>query len=72
MHRAGLPGPLAVVLRPDLARSLGRILDRECGIGTGLVCLDGITLAAFDFIDIGAARRAVHPVVIKSLVFGGD
>jgi ethanolamine utilization protein EutA len=71
-RRSALAGPLAVVLRPDLARSLGRILDQECGLGTGLVCLDGITLAAFDFIDIGAARRGVHPVVIKSLVFGTD
>jgi ethanolamine utilization protein EutA len=71
-RRAAPAGPLAVVLKPDLARSLGRILDKECGLDTGLICLDGITLAAFDFIDIGAARRGVHPVVIKSLVFGGE
>jgi ethanolamine utilization protein EutA (predicted chaperonin) len=71
-YRMALAGPLAVVMRQDLARSLGRILHRESGLGTGLVCLDGITLAAFDFIDIGAERRAVHPVVIKSLVFGGE
>ncbi|MGH3760085.1 ethanolamine ammonia-lyase reactivating factor EutA [Actinophytocola sp.] len=70
-RRAAFGGPLAVVMKPDLARSLGRILDRECDLCMGLICLDGITLAAFDFIDIGAQRRAVHPVVIKSLVFGG-
>src|SRR5262249_58084330 len=60
------------ILKLYLARSLGRILDRECGLGGGLVCLDGIKLATLDFIDIGPRRRDVHPVVIPAARAGVD
>jgi hypothetical protein len=35
------------------------------------VCVDGLELADFDFVDIGArvAGRPVVPVIVKSLVF---
>lgn len=63
--------PLVVLLEGDLARSLGRILTQELGVQQPVVCLDGVRLEEFDYVDIGELIRpaGVVPVIIKSLLF---
>jgi ethanolamine utilization protein EutA (predicted chaperonin) len=64
-------GPLVVVQEPDLAHSLGRIVDVELGRREPLVVLDGIDVAELDFLDIGRPMGASgsFPVTVKSLTF---
>ena len=63
--------PLILVTEGDVGQTLGRILERELGIGTQLICVDGIALRNLDFVDIGEIidPPGVVPVVIKSLLF---
>ncbi|MEA2228150.1 MAG: ethanolamine utilization protein EutA [Solirubrobacteraceae bacterium] len=67
-----LGGTLIVLLEGDVARSLGRLLLHELGLAAPLICLDGLELREFDFVDIGTVIEptGVVPVVIKSLLFG--
>lgn len=63
--------PLVLVGDGDVGGLVGIHVNEELGLPTPVVSIDGLTLQAFDFIDIGellAASGAV-PVVIKSLVF---
>lgn len=64
-------GPLYLVLDGDVARSLGRLLSSEHGIGNDLLVLDGLELWDFDYVDLGRLRHPSNtvPVTIKSLVF---
>jgi ethanolamine utilization protein EutA len=63
--------PLILVGDGDIGGLIGIHCQEECGVSTGIVSIDGITLKAFDFIDIGALLETsgAVPVVIKSLVF---
>lgn len=63
--------PLVLVVDGDIGLSLGRLLDRELGLGRPLVSIDGVELADLDFVDIGELLDppGVVPVVIKSLLF---
>nr|WP_275403930.1 ethanolamine ammonia-lyase reactivating factor EutA [Pseudonocardia acidicola] len=65
--------PLVVLLDRDVAQSLGHLLTRELGIQSPLVCLDGLTLQEFDYVDIGDPIQPANvvPLVIKSLLFAG-
>ena len=63
--------PLVLVGDGDVGGLVGIHVSEELGLPIPVVSIDGLTLQAFDFIDIGellAASGAV-PVVIKSLVF---
>lgn len=63
--------PLVLVGEGDVGGLVGIHLSEELGVSLPVISVDGLTLQAFDFIDIGellAASGAV-PVVIKSLVF---
>lgn len=63
--------PLCVVADSDVGGLIG-MHCRENGLSANpIVSIDGITLGAFDFIDVGDVLRATGsvPVVIKSLVF---
>ncbi len=62
---------LYLVVDGDIARTLGRILRDELGVGNDLVILDGLFLRDFDYIDLGRVRQpsGTVPVTIKSLVF---
>jgi ethanolamine utilization protein EutA len=64
--------PVIVLLEGDVAQSLGHILRSELGVTAPVVCLDGLELREFDYVDIGALIEPtrVVPVVIKSLLFG--
>ena len=64
-------GKCIVILDGDVGASLGAILMQELGL-SDVVCLDGLQLNPFDFVDIGrpVMPARVFPVVIKSLLFG--
>lgn len=63
--------PLYVVLRHDMARSLGRLLVSELGWTGPLVVVDGITVTDLDHLEIGRpmGRSGSLPVTITSLEF---
>jgi ethanolamine utilization protein EutA len=63
--------PLVLVGDGDIGGLVGIHCHQELGLASPIVSVDGITLKAFDFIDIGALLDAsgAVPVVIKSLVF---
>lgn len=66
---AGLP--LVLVGEGDVGGLVGIHVNQELGVPVPVVSVDGLTLQAFDFIDIGELLPAsgAVPVVIKSLVF---
>jgi ethanolamine utilization protein EutA len=74
---AGLEAPLAqgraliLVGDGDIGGLVGIHCHQELGLANPVVSIDGISLKAFDFIDIGALldTAGAVPVVIKSLVF---
>ena len=63
--------PIYLVFDRDLAGLIGRILRDDFSIESPLLCLDGVTLSDFDFIDLGKTLEpsGTVPVTIKSLVF---
>lgn len=64
------PALLVLAIDGDVGQSLGRILREELSFTTPLICVDGLRLNAFDYIDIGQrlSPPGVIPVVIKSLI----
>ncbi len=65
---------LLLAIDGDVGKTFGRLLHRELNWPGKLVCVDGVELHAFDYIDVGEliAPPGVVPVVIKSLLFGGN
>jgi ethanolamine utilization protein EutA len=63
--------PIYLVFDHDLAGLVGTILMQEFGVKNELLCIDGVTLRDFDFIDLGNVLEpsGTVPVTIKSLVF---
>jgi ethanolamine utilization protein EutA len=63
--------PIYLVFDHDLAGLVGTILRDDFAVGNALLCLDGVTLHDFDFIDLGKTLEpsGTVPVTIKSLVF---
>ncbi|ODT23255.1 MAG: reactivating factor for ethanolamine ammonia lyase [Kaistia sp. SCN 65-12] len=63
--------PLVLMIDGDVGQTIGRILDRELGIHTHLISVDGVRLKELDFVDLGEFINppGVIPVVIKSLLF---
>ena len=63
--------PIYLVFDRDLAGLVGTILRDDFAIESPLLCLDGVTLSDFDFIDLGKTLEpsGTVPVTIKSLVF---
>jgi ethanolamine utilization protein EutA len=62
---------LVLVIDGDVGQSLGRILDRELGLGSDIIAIDGVQLKDLDFVDLGEFLNppGVVPIVIKSLLF---
>ena len=65
--------PLVVVLDKDIARLVGANLFEVLDGYPHIICIDGVQLQDFDYIDISKehADAGVVTVVIKSLVFTG-
>ncbi|MEA2641661.1 MAG: ethanolamine utilization protein EutA [Chloroflexota bacterium] len=63
--------PLVLAFDTDLGRLVGNILREDVGVTRPVICIDGLELQEFDYIDVGAMIEPTHvvPVVIKSLVF---
>lgn len=63
--------PLVLVGDGDVGGLVGIHVNEELSLPIPVVSIDGLTLQAFDFIDIGEllAVSGAVPVVIKSLVF---
>ena len=61
------------VLDCDIARLVGANLSEALGGYPDIVCIDGVQLQDFDYIDISKEHidAGVVTVVIKSLVFSG-
>src|SRR3954470_18889423 len=66
--------PLYVMLDGDVAQTLGAILREELHVDSEILCIDGVVLWDFDYIDLGRIRlpSMTVPVTIKSLVFSED
>ena len=66
--------PIYLMLDGDIAHTLGAILREDCGVESEILCIDGIMLMDFDYIDLGRVRVPSYtvPVTIKSLVFSDD
>lgn len=65
---------LILLVEGDVASSLGHLLRQELALTAPTICLDGLELRQFDYVDIGAMIEptGVVPVLIKSLLFGSD
>jgi len=63
--------PIYLVFDHDLAGLVGTILRDDFAIHNALLCLDGVMLSDFDFIDLGKTLEpsGTVPVTIKSLIF---
>jgi len=66
--------PIYVMLDGDIAQTLGAILSEDCKVMSDILCIDGVMLMDFDYIDLGRVRVPSYtvPVTIKSLVFSDD
>jgi ethanolamine utilization protein EutA len=66
--------PLYIMLDGDIAQTLGGILREELDVRSEILCIDGVVLWDFDYIDLGRIRlpSMTVPVTIKSLVFSED
>jgi ethanolamine utilization protein EutA len=66
--------PLYIMLDGDIAQTLGAILREELHVESHILCIDGVVLWDFDYIDLGRIRlpSMTVPVTIKSLVFSED
>jgi len=62
---------LLLAIDGDIGKTFGRLIHRELNWPGKIVCLDGVELHEFDYIDVGelVAPPGVVPVVIKSLLF---
>ena len=66
--------PIYLMLDGDVAHTLGAILREDCNVQSEILCIDGVMLMDFDYIDLGRVRVPSYtvPVTIKSLVFSDD
>jgi ethanolamine utilization protein EutA len=66
--------PIYIMLDGDVAQTLGAILREELLVESEILCIDGVMLRDFDYIDLGRIRMPSYtvPVTIKSLVFSED
>jgi ethanolamine utilization protein EutA len=65
---------LVLAIDGDIGKTFGRLIHRELNWPGKIVCLDGVELHEFDYIDVGEliAPTGVVPLVIKSLLFGAQ
>ena len=65
---------LLLAIDGDIGKTFGRLIHRELNWPGKIVCLDGVELHEFDYIDVGelVAPPGVVPVVIKSLLFAAQ
>jgi ethanolamine utilization protein EutA len=66
--------PICLVFDGDVGRTMGALLAEERGHPSPIIAIDGISLADFEFVDVGRVLQAsaTVPVSIKSLIFQGS
>lgn len=64
-------GPVILMMDGDAGRTVGGILQKEFGIESDIISVDGVQLKDLDYVDIGEMIHPteVVPLVIKSLLF---
>jgi len=62
---------LILILEADIGKALGQALKRILPAGSPFLCIDGISCASGDYIDLGAPKASgkVIPVIVKTLIF---
>ena len=63
--------PVMVCLESDMAKALGHCLRLLIPPNTPCLCMDGLSLEAGSYLDVGEAVGPALPVVIKTLVLSG-
>ena len=65
--------PVVIVLDADVSRLVGENLSRALDRYQDIICIDGVQLQDFDYVDISREHEHTRTVtvVIKSLVFSG-
>jgi len=61
--------PVLVCLEGDFAKALGHCLRLQLPKDRPCLCMDGLSLAAGSYLDVGEPVGPAFPVVIKTLVF---
>ncbi len=64
-----IPGEIVVLLRRDLAKALGQMLNRQVKGARPILCLDEIEADSGNYVDIGKPVDACVPVVVKTLIY---
>ena len=64
--------PVLVCVEQDFAKALGHCLRLLLPEDTPCLCMDGLALDAGSYLDVGAPVGPALPVVIKTLVLGGN
>ena len=72
-HDVRIGRPIVIVLDADVSRLVGENLSRALDRCRDIICIDGVQLQDFDYIDISREHEHTRTVsvVIKSLVFTG-
>ena len=61
-----------VCVEADMAKALGHCLRLLLGADRPCLCMDGLSLDMGAYLDVGAPVGPALPVVIKTLIFGGN
>ena len=61
-----------ICLEQDMAKALGHALQLRLPPDRPCLCMDGLALDPGSYLDVGAPIGPALPVVIKSLIFGGN
>lgn len=71
-ERLDFAAPVFVAVERDMAKALGRCIEDSLGGKRPVACIDGVSLADGDFLDMGAPVMGgmAVPIVVKTLVFG--
>ncbi len=65
--------PIVLTIDSDTACLIGYLMAERAKRPTGIICIDGIDLHEFDYIDISAQHQesGVVTIIVKSLIFTG-
>ena len=64
--------PVLLCLQGDFAKALGQCLRLILPPDRPILCMDGLFLETGNYLDVGQPVGPALPVVIKSLIFGGN
>ncbi|MDD5864164.1 MAG: ethanolamine ammonia-lyase reactivating factor EutA [Firmicutes bacterium] len=65
-------GTVRICLEADMAKALGQALALRLGTRAEILCIDRVRVPEGSYLDVGAPVGPALPVVVKTLVLGGD